>query len=279
MSSPSSFHRSTSNQPAHPIQIASPPLATPTSQQPTQILTFSIRPSARIEDVSTPDGETWNKALDIIQKYPGFRALYWGRNVEESDQDRVEVVVYRNKMSQHTSFLSSRPWLSLQQILEPLYESSSEKNVSVLHAQLQDFTSNARTLLNAPVTGTAIYTATSVHGWEKVWALWTTIVPEVKGCLGCTGGWVESLPQPPAEEGKSDGGEKKREGVREYVVYVGWESIQDHDAYHHTKDFARKRVILSLHNSGWRGYGHVRFAGSRVRCVEYNEEKSRKAKL
>lgn len=84
-------------------------------------------------------------------------------------------------------------------------------------------------------------------------------MPSVKGCLGCTGGWIA----------------EPVEGHEAYVVYVGWESIQDHDAYHHTKDFARKRVILGLHNSGWRGYGHVRFVGGR----EVKEGGKREEKL
>lgn len=88
-------------------------------------------------------------------------------------------------------------------------------------------------------------------------------MPSVKGCLGCTGGWIS----------------EPVEGHEAYVVYVGWESIQDHDNYHHTKDFARKRVILGLHNSGWRGYGHVRFIGVREVKEGESEGGKREGKL
>ncbi|KAL4989568.1 hypothetical protein BDW68DRAFT_175892 [Aspergillus falconensis] len=268
---PSSHKTLTSpNSPQTSLNLASTPLATPTPTQPTQILTLTIRPSAIIEDSTTPDGKIWGEALDIIQDWEGFRAVYWGRRVEEDDCEKVEVVVFREELKQHYAFLSSSQFDLLGSLLVPLSPtataSASPSKVRVLHAHLQNFTRNARTLYGAPVTGTAIYAATSIHGWEKAWALWTTIVPGVKGCLGCTGGWiVESLPD---GEGEGDGdvvGGDKGGKVREYVVYVGWESVKDHDVYHHTKDFARKRVVLSLHNSGWRGYGHVRFVGRRVK--------------
>ncbi|KAL4736735.1 hypothetical protein BDV11DRAFT_172662 [Aspergillus similis] len=242
--------------------FTSSPLAAPTPTQPTQILTLTIRASATISNTTTPDGNIWRKALDILQDWGGFRALYWGRRVEEEDCEQVEVVVFRDKLEQHYAFLSSSQFDLLKSLLVPLWPTgtatASPPRVRVLHAHLQDFTRNARTLHGAPVTGTAIYTATSIHGWEKAWALWTTIVPGAKGCFGCTGGWIV---EPPSETDTDGGGDWERQsGVREYVVFVGWESVEDHDAYHHTQDFARKRVVLSLHNSGWRGYGHVRFA-------------------
>lgn len=135
--------------------------------------------------------------------------------------------------------------------------------MSVHHCALQNFTTNPATISSAPVTGTAIYLTTSAPGWEKTWALWTTLVPSVKGCLGCTGGWIA----------------EPVEGYEAYVVYVGWESIQDHDDYHHTKDFARKRVILGQHNDGWRGYGHVRFVGGREANEGQGEGGKREGKL
>jgi len=68
----------------------------------------------------------------------------------------------------------------------------------------------------APVGGTAIYLTPDPAGWEKTWALWTSIVSTVPGCLGVTGGWmVEPV-----------------EGNLSYIVYVGWESVEVHDSYH-----------------------------------------------
>jgi hypothetical protein len=100
----------------------------------------------------------------------------------------------------------------------------------------------------APVTGTAIYLATDERAWEAAWALWTTIVPNVPGCLGVAGGWmVEPV----------DGHE------RSYIVWVGWENTEVHDAYHHTKDFGRRGIILWQGNKGYREYGHVAFLNSR----------------
>ena len=48
-----------------------------------------------------------------------------------------------------------------------------------------------------------------------------------------------------------------------YIVYVGWESVEKHEAYHHTKHFAKHRMILGLGNVGFAEYGHVVFEDSR----------------
>ncbi|KAL3496680.1 hypothetical protein BJX62DRAFT_232348 [Aspergillus germanicus] len=229
-------------------EIPSPPLDTPTSAVPTQIITFTFKESTTIEDPKSPDGKLWSRALDILESSIGFRKLSWGRHVEESG--KVQVHVARDHLNQHYTFLSFPHWKTLTTLLNPLYR-EPDSHPTIIHALLSNFTHNPRTTSpDTPVTGTAIYLTTSRSGWERVWALWTTIVPNVKGCLGCTGGWVVE---------PVDG----HDGC--YVVYVGWASIEDHDAYHHTKDFGKKRVVLALHNVGWRGYGHVKFLGERVK--------------
>ena len=110
---------------------------------------------------------------------------------------------------------------------------------------ISEQTPNAKSLgKGAPVTGTAIYLATDDRAWEAAWTLWSTIVPTVPGCMGVAGGWmVEPV----------DGHE------RCYIVWVGWESTQLHEAYHHTKDFKRRGIILWQANKGYREYGHVVF--------------------
>ena len=86
--------------PANPspqAKIASPPLNNPTPPQPTQIITILIRESASIEDSNTDDGKVWNAALDILESSEGFRALYWGKHVEneleEEGVGRVQLAV------------------------------------------------------------------------------------------------------------------------------------------------------------------------------------------
>ena len=117
---------------------------------------------------------------------------------------------------------------------------------------ISDQSPNAKGLgKGAPVTGTAIYLATDdTRAWEAAWALWTTIVPHVPGCLGVAGGWmIEPV----------DGHEKS------YIVWVGWENTEVHDAYHHTKDFRQRGIILWQGNKGYREYGHVAFRNSQSR--------------
>ena len=51
-----------------------------------------------------------------------------------------------------------------------------------------------------------------------------------------------------------------------YLVYVGWESVEAHDAYHHTEHFAKRRVVLGLGNKGYREYAHIKFEGEREKA-------------
>ena len=63
-----------------------------------------------------------------------------------------------------------------------------------------------------------------------------------------------------AASSSASGVKRKWEG---YIVYVGWESVEKHEAYHHTKHFADHRVILRSGNDGFAEYGHVVFEGGR----------------
>lgn len=126
------------------------------------------------------------------------------------------------------------------------------------HAYIEEFTPNSQALgKGAPFCGTAVYLDTDEAWHVGAWPLWTHIVRHVDGCLGVTGGKVvESV----------DGHHNC------YVVYVGWESIEKHDAYHHAKHFANRRVVLALGNKGWQEYGHVKFDAAREAKVQEREQ-------
>ncbi|KAJ5176798.1 uncharacterized protein N7482_002675 [Penicillium canariense] len=94
---------------------------------------------------------------------------------------------------------------------------SSATLLTVRHAMLAGFSPNPRSLGNgAPVPGTAIYQTPNLTGCKET-ELWTTIVQAVPECTGAT-----------AVDGGACGGEP-------VLVYVGWESVEVHDAYHYTK--------------------------------------------
>lgn len=114
----------------------------------------------------------------------------------------------------------------------------------VRHTMMETFSSEGG--VRAPVMGTAIYLTPDQAGWTKTWELWTTIVATVPGCIGVRGGWmVEPVERQPG-----------------YVVYVGWASVEVHDAYHGTRHFRQRASILREHNEGFREYGHVAFRQS-----------------
>lgn len=84
----------------------------------------------------------------------------------------------------------------------------------------------------------------------------------VDGCRSIAGGLVEE--EIAGCEGAKGSG---------FVVYVGWESVKHHDAYHHTKHFRDRYVILRLGHGGYVEYGHVIFEEAR------EKEKRQEAKL
>lgn len=166
-----------------------------------------------------------------------------------NNQSHTRFDLVRDSLHQHYALVASPEWQQIVHSLTALGVSSATSLV-VRHAMMSEFTPQPKSLGNgAPVTGTAIYLTPDPAGWEATWALWTTIVREVPGCLGVTGGWMVE----PVEEQLC------------YVVYVGWASVEVHDAYHHTNHFRQRVVILREHNQGYREYGHVAFTHSRTR--------------
>lgn len=112
-------------------------------------------------------------------------------------------------------------------------------------------------MLGFPI-GTAIYLGTDAAWHEGAWPLWTHVVRHVDGCKGIAGG---SVVEP---VGGLQGG---------YLVYVAWESVGHHKAYHRTQHFARLGVILGIGNKGWVEYGHVVF--EEIREGKKGAERSR----
>lgn len=64
---------------------------TPSAAAPTQMIIFPIKATASIEDISTPDGQIWAGALDILEGSTGFQRMYWGRHVEDKGRTQLHV--------------------------------------------------------------------------------------------------------------------------------------------------------------------------------------------
>ena len=170
----------------------------------------------------------------------------------------------RQSLQQHRRFLKSDSYQKFLAIVVKI--TGLNQQPVVRHAQMKSWTSNDQSLARgAPFVGTAIYLNTT-DGWDEgAWPLWTHIVRYVDGCLGCAGGpllgSVETCPGPLNRllEGKKP----TKTFNRAYIVYVGWETPEKHEAYHHTEHFAKHCVILSCVNDGYAEYGHIVFEGSR----------------
>jgi hypothetical protein len=61
------------------------------SAAPTQMIILPIKATVNIEDPLTKEGRTWTQALDILESWPGFRRLYWGKHVEEPGKTQVHI--------------------------------------------------------------------------------------------------------------------------------------------------------------------------------------------
>ncbi|KAH8885576.1 hypothetical protein GQ53DRAFT_845557 [Thozetella sp. PMI_491] len=220
----------------------------------TQIIYLDVDPLSKLEDTATEPGKAWVGVLDVIEKTSGFQRLYWGRRLEEPE--KVQLHIVRDNLQQHQQFLSSNAYTKkVAPVLEKLSirdgGAMGEPVIKTRHAYLKEFTDGCLALGRGPPTlpiGTAIYLGTDDAWNDGAWPLWTHVVRYVQGCRGVSGGTlVEEV------EGYQNN----------YLVYVAWDTVKDHDDYHHTKHFAKHRVILNLGNQGWREYGHVLFLGGR----------------
>jgi hypothetical protein len=59
--------------------------------RPTQMIILPIKSDGDIEDKFSKEGRIWAVALNILEKSPGFRRLYWGRHVEEPGKTQIHV--------------------------------------------------------------------------------------------------------------------------------------------------------------------------------------------
>lgn len=137
-----------------------------------------------------------------------------------------------------------------------------EKEPTIRHAYIAEYLPGVESLgKGAPFTGTAIYLDLDGPKWDAAWHKWTTIIPHVKGYRGIAGGpIVEDV------DGYSNC----------FIALVGWTTIEEHEAYHHTKDFEEKRYILidpGRSKKRFTRYGHIAFENGE--SVEGNKGSSK----
>jgi len=123
-----------------------------------------------------------------------------------------------------------------------------DKEPTIRHGYITEYLPGVKSLgKGAPFTGTAIYLDVDGPKWDEAWKKWTTIIPHVKGYMGIAGGpIVEDVDGYP----------------NNFIALVGWSTIEEHDAYHHTKDFFEKRNILmdpGRSRKKFTRYGHIAF--------------------
>jgi hypothetical protein len=153
---------------------------------------------------------------------------------------RLILNAVRDTLQNHHDFVKSQRYDQFNKLVGSLVVGE----LIVRHSYVSEFSSGCASLgKGAPVTGTAIYLATD-ENWDAAWANWVSIVQHVPGFMGIAGGYmIEPV----------DGHE------RSFIALVGWESVEVHDAYHHTEHFMSRRRILLDPCFRYNYYGHIAF--------------------
>lgn len=151
------------------------------------------------------------------------------------------MVIVRDNLFNCKEWLDSTSYQDFLAILKP----ATMGGIIIRHAYLAEYNTGCQALSRgSPFTGTAYYLAPNREAWDAAWARWATIVSKVPGFMGISGG-------PVVED--VDG------CATSFLVFVGWETVELHDAYHHTEEFARLKYVLEEPVRGYAYYGHVCF--------------------
>lgn len=138
-----------------------------------------------LSNPSTPEGKTWSQILSLFEQQPNCQRVYWGARLEEIGH--VDLHVVRQTMAEHHHFEQSSAFTKFDRLAHDL---SPGAELPIRYTYLHDMTPNSRALRDAPFTGTALYIGIDSHCWDPAWALWSTIVPNWKGCVGVSGGYI-----------------------------------------------------------------------------------------
>jgi hypothetical protein len=150
------------------------------------------------------------------------------------------MVVVRDTMEDHLNFKLDPAGNKYDDLVGKL----AIGDAIIRYAVISEFSSGCESLgKGSPVTGTAIYLSTKPE-WDAAWAKWVSIVQHVPGFMGIAGGPII---------GNVDGHENA------FIALVGWENVEVHNAYHHTKHFKDRRRILLDPCQGFNYYGHLAF--------------------
>lgn len=223
------------------------------------MIIFPNVPAGDLDDRTKSEGKAFQEILELVKSTPWFKRLYWGRQVETPENVQLHIGIIPHIVSQGQLTATSLVRENLESHSHYLL-SSAHKDVIMLaatitsgtltirHAQISEFNPGCKSLgKGAPVTGTAIFRSVTLV-WDHAWALWVSIEQHVPGFLGIAGGHIiESV----------DGHENC------FIALVGWENVEVHDAYHHTKHFYdRRKILLDPAEGKYNYYGHLALGNS-----------------
>ena len=207
----------------------------------TEITYLEIDASENLKDTESESGRSWKEVLVLNAESSGFIEQYWGRGMVGEFPERVRLHVIRATLEDHHAFHASPAGEKAKKALQEL----TKVMPIVRHALMQDFSASEDGCLarRAPVTGSALYLNSTEVFHSYSWPLWTHIVRHAPGNKGVAGGRVID----------------HENGHDAYLVYVGWDTNDSHQAFRKSSACADRRVILTLGTDQQTEYYHTVF--------------------
>lgn len=207
----------------------------------TEITYLEIDESKDLKDEHSESGHSWHEVLALNADFSGFIEQYWGRGMEGEFPQRVRLHVVRSTLEEHQAFHASAAGERAKAVLWEL----TNVKPTIRHALMQDFSASEDGCLarHAPATGSAIYLNSTDVFHSYSWPLWTHIVRHAPGNKGVAGGRIID----------------HENGQDAYLVYVGWDTNDSHQAFRKSPACADRRVILTLGTDEQTEYYHTIF--------------------
>ena len=198
----------------------------------TEIATLPLATGIKIEDPTSPAGQSWATVLDTLQKQEGYQRSYYGRQLE--DPQLVQLFIDWDSYESHETFMKSTVYGPTMQHLASILDGP----IDLKHASFDPHPpSNAVGESNAPVTEVLLATLSSKdEDYAINAAKFAKLTKDnANGCKGASTGWIREQ----VEHEKLDEAQK---GFA-YAIVIGWESKDVHLAFRETTTF-RENISL-----------------------------------
>ncbi|KAF1938611.1 hypothetical protein EJ02DRAFT_19105 [Clathrospora elynae] len=220
------------------------------SDQVTEIAYLPLKAGLDLE--SGDAKSAWEDAIGTIVKQPGFKAFFWGKQIE--NPDIVQIVVDWESIDAHQTFIKSPSY-------RPFFDNLNQKILAgpptLFHVKFPVLESGADSPFTMPVTECVSAFFSPEHSEPEYSEQFTAFrthgikIPDVEA-RGMIGGWsVEGHTYEDAEKGSEVDGKM-------FAAFIGWPSVDSHLSFRKTEEF---KGIVGYLRDGTKGVRvwHVAF--------------------